>query len=97
MRTTSGTFTPTCLRRRDDALGEHVAAHDAAEDVDEDGLHVRVGQDDLEGLGDLLLVAPPPTSRKLAGSPPSCWMMSIVAIARPAPFTMQPMLPSSAM
>ena len=41
--------------------------------------------------------APPPTSRKLAGSPPANLMMSIVAIARPAPFTMQPMLPSSAM
>ena len=40
-------------------------------------------------------VAPPPTSRKFAGSPPKCLMMSIVAIARPAPLTMQPMLPSS--
>src|SRR5579871_4116777 len=39
-------------------------------------------------------VAPPPTSRKLAGCPPWCWMMSIVAIARPAPLTMQPMVPS---
>ena len=32
-------------------------------------------------------VAPPPTSRKLAGSPPCSFIMSIVAIARPAPFT----------
>jgi hypothetical protein len=40
-------------------------------------------------------VAPPPTSRKLAGEPPCSLMMSIVAIARPAPFTMQPMEPSS--
>src|SRR5262249_15129911 len=39
-------------------------------------------------------LAPPPTSRKLAGSPPASLMMSMVAIARPAPFTMQPMLPS---
>jgi len=39
-------------------------------------------------------VAPPPTSRKFAGSPPSSLMTSIVAIARPAPLTMQPMLPS---
>ena len=38
-------------------------------------------------------LAPPPTSRKLAGSPPKYLMMSIVAIARPAPLTMQPMLP----
>ena len=40
-------------------------------------------------------LAPPPTSRKFAGLPPKAWMMSIVAIARPAPFTMQPMVPSS--
>ncbi len=40
-------------------------------------------------------VAPPPTSRKLAGSPPNSLMVSIVAIARPAPLTRQPMLPSS--
>ena len=42
------------------------------------------------------LVAPPPTSRKFAGDAPYSLMMSIVAIASPAPFTMQPMLPSSA-
>ena len=40
--------------------------------------------------------APPPTSRKLAGAPPACLIMSIVAIARPAPLMMQPMLPSRA-
>src|SRR4029453_9783887 len=40
-------------------------------------------------------VAPPPTSRKLAGSPPNSLIVSIVAIASPAPFTRQPMLPSS--
>ena len=43
------------------------------------------------------VLAPPPTSRKLAGSPPAALTMSMVAMARPAPFTMQPMLPSSAM
>ena len=41
------------------------------------------------------LLAPPPTSKKLAGCPPKCWMMSIVAIASPAPLTRQAMLPSS--
>ncbi|KAG1058521.1 hypothetical protein G6F40_018266 [Rhizopus arrhizus] len=40
------------------------------------------------------LLAPPPTSRKFAGSPPLSLMTSMVAMARPAPFTMQPMLPS---
>ena len=32
-------------------------------------------------------VAPPPTSRKLAGYPPCRRIMSIVDIANPAPFT----------
>ena len=35
-------------------------------------------------------LAPPPTSRKFAGRPPWCTIASIVPIARPAPFTMQP-------
>src|SRR5690606_28387560 len=34
------------------------------------------------------LVAPPPTSRKLAGAPPCSLTMSMVPMARPAPFTM---------
>ena len=32
-------------------------------------------------------VAPPPTSRKFAGSPPCSFMISIVDMAKPAPFT----------
>ena len=40
-------------------------------------------------------LAPPPTSRKLAGSPPYNLITSMVAIAKPAPFTMQPISPSS--
>lgn len=40
---------------------------------------------------------PPPRSRKLAGFPPFRVMMSIVAMARPAPLTMHPMLPSMSM
>src|SRR5215469_5021688 len=41
--------------------------------------------------------APPPTSRKFAGLPPANFTISMVAIARPAPFTMHAMLPSSLM
>ena len=41
--------------------------------------------------------APPPTSRKFAGLPPAYLMMSMVAMASPAPFTMQATLPSSLM
>jgi hypothetical protein len=42
-------------------------------------------------------LAPPPTSRKLAGCPPASLMMSMVDIASPAPFTMHPIEPSSRM
>src|SRR6202020_2494709 len=35
--------------------GNHIALHDAAEDVDQDALHVRIGGDDLEGGRDLFL------------------------------------------
>src|SRR5262245_60315109 len=40
------------------ALRDQVAAHDAAEDVDEDRAHARVAQDQLEGLLHLLPVGP---------------------------------------
>src|SRR5262249_24527132 len=44
------------LERGDDRPGDGVALHDAAEDVNQDGLDPRVGQDDAECLGDLVLV-----------------------------------------
>ena len=37
---------------------------------------------------------PPPRSKKLAGSPPSNFTMSMVAMASPAPLTKQPISPS---
>ena len=39
--------------------------------------------------------APPPTSRKFAGSFPYNFIISIVAIASPAPLTMHPIDPSN--
>ena len=41
--------------------------------------------------------APPPMSRKFAGSPPASLTRSMVVIASPAPFTMHPIDPSSLM
>ena len=38
--------------RLDDAFGDQVAAHDAAENIHQDRAHVVVRQDQLEGLGD---------------------------------------------
>jgi hypothetical protein len=37
--------------------------------------------------------APPPTSKKLAGFPPYNLIISIVAMAKPAPLTKQPIFP----
>ncbi len=51
----------------------------------------------LKAWATVAAVAPPPTSRKLAGMPPDSLMRSMVAMARPAPFTMQPMFPFRAM
>ncbi len=53
-RTTSGTASSTSFAAATTPLGDHVALHDAAEDVDQDRLHVRVGEDDLEGRRHLL-------------------------------------------
>src|SRR5271169_152967 len=43
-------------RRVDHAARQHVALHDAAEDVDQHRLDARVGEQDAEGRGDLLRV-----------------------------------------
>src|SRR3954468_19519493 len=50
----------------------------------------------LNAAATLSFDALPPTSRKFAGSMPYNLMMSMVAMARPAPLTMQPIEPSSA-
>src|ERR1700738_406349 len=44
------------LHRSDHALGDDVAFHDAAENVDQDALHIGIGGDDLERCRDLGLV-----------------------------------------
>ena len=54
MRTTSGTDSFVSCAAATMPFGDRVAAHDAAEDVDEDALDLRVAQHDLERLGDLL-------------------------------------------
>ena len=60
---------------------------------------VTFGSEVIRSKADLMAegVAPPPTSRKLAGEPPFNFMMSMVAMARPAPLTRHPMSPSSLM
>ena len=58
------------LSQRHNALGDHVTAHDAAEDVDQDAFDLRSEVMILNASVTFSLVAPPPTSRKLAGSAP---------------------------
>ena len=43
-----------CARRADDALRNHVAAHDTTENIDQHTVHVWVREDDLKGLGHAL-------------------------------------------
>ena len=52
-RTTSGLVARVAedLQRLDDAVGHRVARGDAAEDVDEHALHVRVAEDDVQPVG----------------------------------------------
>ena len=49
----------------------------------------------LKAADTFSLDAPPPTSKKFAGSSPYYLIISIVAIAKPAPFTIHPILPSN--
>ncbi len=58
------------LGRRDHAFGDDVAAHDAAEDVDQDALHGGSERMILNAACTFSFDAPPPTSRKFAGSAP---------------------------
>ena len=46
---------PYLLDRRDHAFGDDVAFHDAAENIDQNALHLGIGSDDLEGGRNLLL------------------------------------------
>ena len=53
-RTTNGTLRLTSRGGGHDAFGDHVAAHDSAEDVDQDAFDVGVREDQLESLGHAL-------------------------------------------
>src|SRR5262245_14537311 len=52
------------------AARDHVAPDDAAEDVDQDGLHVRVGQQYAEGVLDALLRGPAADVEEVGGLAP---------------------------
>ncbi len=93
-----------------DSLSDDVAPHNTTENIDHDGINLEqisivcfelncccfahLGVMILKSSFTWLAVAPPPTSRKLAGLPPWSLIMSMV---RPALLTMHPMSPSRAM
>ena len=91
-RTTIGTGTCASRARLDDSLRHPVAAVDAGKDVDQHDATFGSESTSRNAAATRSGEAPPPTSRKLAGSPPACLIMSIVAMARPAPLTMQPIV-----
>ena len=69
-RTTIGTFTATLRQCLANAVRDDIATGDAAEDVDEHRLDFRVARISRNAVATCSALAPPPTSRKLAGSPP---------------------------
>ena len=104
-RTTSGLVTASPAasspKRLHDAVGDGVARGDAAEDVDEHRLDLRVGQDDLQTVGHDLGAT---RRRRCRGSwpastppysSPAYATTSRVLITRPAPLPMIPTSPSS--
>ena len=97
MRTTSGTFKPTALdaATTPSAMVSHFMMPPKI--LTRIALTFLFLSMILKASVTFSVVAPPPTSRKFAGSPPNSLMVSMVAMARPAPLTRQPMLPSRLM
>src|ERR1700685_2787046 len=58
------------LDRGNNAFGDHVAAHDAAENIDQDAFHVRIRRDDLEGGRHLVLARAAADVEKVGGVSP---------------------------
>jgi len=82
------------LHRRNDAGGDHVAADDAAEDVDQNGFDVGVRGDDLERLRDALGGSAAADVEEV-GRRAAVQLDHVHGGHREgAPFTMQAMLPS---
>lgn len=88
---------PDVLDRGDDAGRYDIAPHDSAEYVDQNPLYVRVFEEDVESLRDGLFGRAAANVEEVCGIAAEVLIISIVAIASPAPFTMHAMLPSSAM
>lgn len=75
--------------------GYTITRYDTTKNVNQYCFYVRVFHDDFKTSLNGLCIGVPPTSRMFTGSPPLSFIISIVAMARPAPFTIQPALQSS--
>ena len=95
--TTSGTFKPTSLTAA--TTPSAITSHLMIPPKIFTKIPLTFGSDViiLNASVTFSFVAPPPTSKKFAGSAPYNLIMSMVAIANPAPLTMQPISPSKAM
>ena len=84
------------LRERLDQPARHlVAAGDAAEDVEQHGADLLVGEDHLHRARDRLGLGAAAGVEEVRGLPPACATTSSVDITSPAPLPRMPMLPSS--
>ena len=57
------------LHRVDDAIGNQIAAHDAAEDVDQDRAYMGIGEDQLKRRGHAIAGSPAADVEKVRGLP----------------------------
>ena len=80
-----------------DPLGHLVDPRDPAEDVDEDGLHRRVGVDDLEGGCHHVGVGASADVEEVGGLTTDLGDDVEGLMARPAPLAMMPTVPDSPM
>jgi hypothetical protein len=97
MRTTKGTFRLVALQAviTPVAMVSHFMMPPKM--LTKNGLDLGVLQHDLEGFGHLLRGGTAAHVQEVGGLAPNSLMVSMVAMARPAPFTKQPMLPSRLM
>src|SRR5690606_10610928 len=95
-RTTTGTFTPTCSTAPMMPSAIRLQRTIPPKMLTRTAFTLSSDRMILNASETRSLVAPPPTSRKLAGAPPCSCTMSMVPMARPAPLSMQPLWPSRA-
>jgi len=88
IRTTTGTFTANLSRRPPHGC-QDVAAQYASKNIDEHRAHAGIAHQNPKCIFDLFRRRAAAHIQKIRGEPPAYLMMSMVAMANPAPLTMQ--------